>query len=78
MRKLFAFSVVLLLAVAAWMGFCLAVPAGSTQQTLVEFKAGSSARHIASELKQAGIGVSLFIDPEPHQIDMHLYHLLQH
>jgi UPF0755 protein len=55
MRKLFAFSLVLLLAVAAWMGFCLAVPAGSTQQTLVEFKAGSSARHIASELKQAGI-----------------------
>lgn len=55
MRKLFAFGLLLLLAFAGWIGFCLAVPAGPSQQTFVEFKAGSSARHIASELKQAGI-----------------------
>jgi len=55
MRKLLAFGFFVLLAFAAWIGFSLAVPAGATQQTFVEFKAGSSARHIASELKQAGI-----------------------
>ncbi|HWY67916.1 MAG TPA: endolytic transglycosylase MltG [Terriglobales bacterium] len=55
MRKLFAIGLLLLLAFAGWIGFCLVVPAGPTQQTFVEFKAGSSARHIASELKHAGI-----------------------
>lgn len=56
MRKLLAIGLLLcLLGFAGWIGFCLAVPAGPTQQTFVEFKAGSSARHIASELKQAGI-----------------------
>ena len=44
-----------MLAFAGWIGFCLAVPAGPKQQTFVEFRAGSSARHIATELKQAGI-----------------------
>src|SRR5437868_9183217 len=55
MRKLLAFGFFVLLAFGAWIGFCLAVPAGPTQQTFVEFKTGSSARHIATELKQAGI-----------------------
>lgn len=55
MRKLFAIGLLFLLGFAGWIGFCLAVPAGPTQQTFVEFKSGSSARHIASELKQAGI-----------------------
>src|SRR5689334_23127990 len=55
MRKLFAIALLALLAFAAWIGFCLVVPAGPTQQTFVEFKQGSSARHIASELKQAGV-----------------------
>src|SRR5437764_14322538 len=55
MRKFFAFGFFVLLAFAGWIGFCLAVPAGAKQQTFVEFKTGSSARHIATELKQAGI-----------------------
>ena len=55
MRKVFAFCVLLGLAFAAWIGFSVFVPAGPSQQTFVEFKTGSSARRIASELKQAGI-----------------------
>jgi len=55
MRRLFAFGLFVLLAFAGWIAFCLVAPAGPTQQTFVEFKAGSSARHIALELKQAGI-----------------------
>jgi len=70
MRKFFAFGFFVLLAFAGWIGFCLAVPAGAKQQTFVEFKSGSSARHIASELKQAGIirSRSAFL----------LWHLLRH
>src|SRR5437588_11382194 len=55
MRKVFAFLVLVGLAFAAWIAFCFLVPAGSAQQTFVEFKTGSSARHIASQLQQAGI-----------------------
>src|SRR4051812_47841815 len=55
MRKLFRLCLVLLVAFAGWIGFSLVVPAGPSQQTFVEFKTGSSARRIASELKQAGI-----------------------
>src|SRR5438477_2594356 len=55
MRKLFALCVLLLIGFAGWVGFCLVVPAGPSQQTFVEFKNGSSARRIASELKEAGI-----------------------
>src|SRR5215472_16666016 len=55
MRKLFPFGLLASLAFLAWIGVCLALPAGSTQQTFVEFKAGSSARYIASELKRSGI-----------------------
>ena len=55
MRRLFAFGLFVLLAFAGWIAFCLVVPTGPTQQTFVEFKAGASARHIALDLKQAGI-----------------------
>lgn len=55
MRKLLGFCVVVALAFAGWIGFCVFVPAGPSQQTLVDFKTGASARHIATELKQAGI-----------------------
>src|SRR5579872_438126 len=55
MRRLFGFFILLLIAFAAWIGFCFLVPAGPSQQTFVEFKTGSSVRRIASELQQAGI-----------------------
>src|SRR5579859_6392629 len=55
MRKLFALFLLLLIALAAWVGFAFLVPAGPTQQTFVEFKTGSSARTIATELKSAGV-----------------------
>lgn len=55
MRKLFAFSIILLVAAVVWVGFSYVMSFGPSQQTFVEFKTGSSARHIATELKQAGI-----------------------
>jgi UPF0755 protein len=55
MRKLLGFCVVAALTFAGWIAFCLFVPAGPSQQTLVDFKTGSSARRIATELKQAGV-----------------------
>jgi UPF0755 protein len=55
MRKLFAFFIILLLVAVVWVGFSYVVSFGPSQQTFVEFKTGSSARHIATELKQAGI-----------------------
>jgi UPF0755 protein len=55
MRKLFAFFIILLVAAVVWVGFSYVMSFGPSQQTFVEFKTGSSARHIATELKQAGI-----------------------
>lgn len=55
MRKLFVIVLLLGLVLAAWIGFYLFVPMGPSQQTFVEFKTGSSAHRIATELKQAGI-----------------------
>lgn len=55
MRKLLALCLILLIVVGLWIGLSLFVHAGPKQQTFVEFKTGSSARHIASTLKQAGI-----------------------
>jgi UPF0755 protein len=55
MRKLFAFFIILLVAAVVWVGFSYVISFGPSQQTFVEFKTGSSARHIATELKQAGI-----------------------
>ena len=55
MRKLFAWFIVVLVVAVVWVGFVYVLPAGPSQQTFVDFKNGSSARHIATELKGAGI-----------------------
>jgi len=55
MRKLFAWFIVGLVAVVLWVGFVYVLSAGPSQQTFVDFRNGSSARHIATELKQAGV-----------------------
>jgi len=55
MRKLFAFFIVVLIALVVWVGYCHVLKAGPSRETFVEFKTGSSARHIATELKNAGI-----------------------
>ena len=55
MRKFLAFLFLLLLIAAGWIGYSLLIPAGPTQQTFVEFRQGSSARHIATDLHNAGI-----------------------
>src|SRR5215468_2950215 len=55
MRKFLAFIFLLLLVVAGWLGYSLITPAGPTQQTFVEFRQGSSARHIATDLQNAGL-----------------------
>ena len=55
MRRLFAFFILLLIAAVLWVGYAFVLSAGPSQQTFVDFKTGSSARHIATELKQAGI-----------------------
>lgn len=68
MRKVFAFCIFVGLGFAAWVAFSALVPAGPRQQTFVEFKTGSSARRIASELKQAGI-----IRSSPAFLLLHLY-----
>lgn len=54
-RFLAKLIVVLLLAAAGWVGYALLLPAGPSQQILVQLKPGSSAHHIAAELKSAGI-----------------------
>src|SRR5690348_11008210 len=55
MRKLFAFFIVALIALVAWVGYSYVLKSGASQQTFVEFKTGSSARHVATELKNTGI-----------------------
>jgi UPF0755 protein len=55
MRKLLGFLLLVLLVFSGWLLFAFLVPAGPRQQTFVEFKTGSSARKIATELKDAGI-----------------------
>jgi UPF0755 protein len=55
MRKFLAFLFLLLLVGAVWMAYSLFVPAGPNKQTFVEFRQGSSARHIAADLKNAGL-----------------------
>jgi UPF0755 protein len=55
MRKLFAWFIVVLVAAVVWVGFVYVMRTGPSQQTFVDFKNGSSARHIATELKQAGM-----------------------
>jgi UPF0755 protein len=55
MRKLLALLILALIAFSGWILFALLVPTGPRRQTFVEFKTGSSARRIATELKDAGI-----------------------
>jgi UPF0755 protein len=55
MRKLFAWFIIVLVAAVVWVGFVYVLRTGPSQQTFVDFKNGSSARHIATELKQAGM-----------------------
>jgi UPF0755 protein len=59
MRKPFALlALALLLFCAGWLALAVFVPYGPAkpmQETFVEFKNGSSARRIATELKQAGV-----------------------
>ncbi len=55
MRRLLAFLFLLLLFGAVWMAYSLFVPAGPSKQTFVEIRQGSSARHIATDLKNAGL-----------------------
>jgi UPF0755 protein len=54
-KLLFRLIVLALVLGAAWLAFGLLVPAGPTQQELVQLKPGSSAHHIAAELANAGI-----------------------
>ncbi len=54
-KFLFRVVVILVLAAGALLAYGLLVPAGPTQEKLVQLKPGSSARHIATELKNAGI-----------------------
>jgi UPF0755 protein len=55
MRKLFAWFIIVLVAAVVWVGFVYVLRTGPSQQTFVDFKNGSSARHIATELKQGGM-----------------------
>src|ERR1700760_1704565 len=54
-KFLFRLIVVLLIAAAALMAYGLLLPAGPSQQKLVQLKSGSSGRHIAAALQNAGI-----------------------
>jgi len=54
-KLLFRLIVLALVLGAAWLAYGLLVPAGPTQQKLVQLKSGSSAHHIAAELANAGI-----------------------
>jgi UPF0755 protein len=54
-KFLFRIVVTLLLAAGVLLVYGLVVPAGPTQEKLVQLKPGSSAHHIAADLAQAGI-----------------------
>jgi UPF0755 protein len=54
-KFLFRLIAILLVAAAAWLAYGLLLPAGPSQQTLVQLKPGSSAHRIAGELANAGI-----------------------
>jgi UPF0755 protein len=55
LKFLFRLIVVVLIVAAVWLAYGLLLPAGPSQQKLVQLKAGSSAHHIAAELAQNGI-----------------------
>jgi UPF0755 protein len=54
-KFLFRLVAIALVLGAAWLAYGLLLPAGPTQQQLVQLKPGSSAHHIAAELAGAGI-----------------------
>jgi UPF0755 protein len=54
-RFLFKLILIAVLLAAGFLAYGLLLPAGPHSQQLVQLKPGSSARHIAAELKQAGI-----------------------
>jgi UPF0755 protein len=55
LKFLFRVIVILLVAAGVLLAYGLLLPAGPSQQRLVQLKPGSSARHIAAALKNAGI-----------------------
>jgi len=55
MKHLFRLVLIALVLGAAWLAYGLFLPAGPTQEKLVQLKPGSSARHIAADLAGAGI-----------------------
>jgi UPF0755 protein len=54
-RFFLRFFVIAAIVIAALLAYAVLLPAGPSQQKLVQLKSGSSARHIAAELKKAGI-----------------------
>jgi UPF0755 protein len=54
-RFFLRFVVIAAIVIAALLAYAVLLPAGPSQQKLVQLKSGSSARHIAAELKKAGI-----------------------
>ena len=53
--KFFKLVLVAAVVIAALLAYAVLLPAGPSDQKLVQLKPGSSARHIATELKKAGI-----------------------
>jgi UPF0755 protein len=54
-RILFRLLIIAVIVVAALLAYALLVPAGPSQEKLVQLKPGSSARRIAADLEKAGI-----------------------
>jgi UPF0755 protein len=55
LRFLFKLLAIAIVVAAIWLAFGLLVPTGPSQEQLVQLKAGSSARHIAAQLRKEGI-----------------------
>jgi peptidoglycan lytic transglycosylase G len=55
LRFLFKALAIAIMLGAAWLAFGLLAPAGPSQEQLVQLKPGSSARHIAAQLRKEGI-----------------------
>ncbi|HST78235.1 MAG TPA: endolytic transglycosylase MltG [Verrucomicrobiae bacterium] len=53
--KFFKLVLIVAVVIVALLGYAVLSPAGPGNQNLVQLKSGSSARHIAAELKKAGI-----------------------
>jgi UPF0755 protein len=55
LRKVFTFLLLLMLAFGGWLAWSLLVPATPSGQKFVLLRPGSSTRHVAGELKNAGV-----------------------